>query len=483
MKRVVKPIHRSRMIAFGCVGIVIGVSLSPSYTSWISPLWVFLFGCIGLIAALMWHRAVMIPIILVAGMLIGGWRGAIDQHDLADYQDFYRQTVRITGGVADDPIVDASGLTIVVLQGIAINGQQQRVGTVRVSAKYPTPIKRSDYVTIEGTLLPGFGTYAGSMYRGAIVSLQEPSPPDVARHLRDVFVEAVRKAVPDPEALLGIGFLTGQKSALPPDLLEALQISGLTHIVVASGYNLTILVRLSRRLLSRVSRLTAFTGSILLVITMIGITGLSPSMTRAGLVTGLSLVTWYYGRHFHPLVLLPFAAALTVLIQPSYAWGDLGWMLSFTAFAGVMILAPVLQKFFFGDSPPGTLRQILGETVAAHLATLPVLVVSFGTLSNVAVFANLMIVPLVPLAMLLTFIAGMGVLMTSFIAPIIGQPVYWLLQYMVRTAEWWALLPWAQFDLKLDAWVGVMLYLFLIVITLLLWRVTKFSFRSASIIE
>ncbi len=73
---------------------------------------------------------------------------------------------------------------------------------------------------------------------------------------------------------------------------------------------------------------------------------MSPSMSRAGLVAGLSLLAWYYGRRIHPLVLLPLAMAITVMVQPSYAWGDLGWQLSFAAFAGVLIGAPLIQAYF-----------------------------------------------------------------------------------------------------------------------------------------
>ena len=69
--------------------------------------------------------------------------------------------------------------------------------------------------------------------------------------------------------------------------------------------------------------------------------------------------------------------AITVLINPSYAWGDVGWQLSFAAFAGVMLLAPLLQSYYFGDKKPGTVRQILGETIAATLADVTDTALSF----------------------------------------------------------------------------------------------------------
>ena len=151
----------------------------------------------------------------------------------------------------------------------------------------------------------------------------------------------MREVVKEPQASLGIGFLTGQRSTLPDSLDEQLRIVGLTHIVVASGYNLTILVRFARRLFVRYSKYWATVSASVMICGFVLVTGFSPSMSRAALVTGLSLAAWYYGRKIHPLVLLLFAAAITVLINPSFLWGDIGWALSFTAFAGVMLLAPL----------------------------------------------------------------------------------------------------------------------------------------------
>ena len=85
-------------------------------------------------------------------------------------------------------------------------------------------------------------------------------------------------------------------------------------------------------------------------------------MSRAGLVAGLGLLVWYYGRKTHPFVLLSFAAAVTLIVNPSYLWGDLGWYLSFGAFIGVIVLAPLIHRYFWGLAEAGTLRGLLVET-------------------------------------------------------------------------------------------------------------------------
>ena len=231
----------------------------------------------------------------------------------------------------------------------------------------------------------------------------------------------------------------------------------------------------------KISRYTALIMSSGLVLGFIAVTGMSPSMSRAGLVTALSLLTWYYGRKFHPLVLLPIAAAVTVMIRPSYAWGDVGWQLSFAAFGGVMIVAPLLQAFFFGDKEPGTVRQIMGETISAQLATLPIIIMTFGQISNVALIANLLVLPLVPLAMLLTFATGIGT-----IVPVVGialaLPTTWLLGYMTSVATYLANLPWAMSDIPIGAW-ALLLYVLLIGACVYMQRATKTSLRDHNIVD
>lgn len=479
--KITRQVHVSWLIAWFCLFIVFGVSIAQNNSGWNTLGWL-LVGITGA-SLVLWKRAVyLIPIICVAGCVIGLWRGSIDEQQLTVYHALYDQQLTISGTVADDVDTGKNGEAVIRLQQPRSN-QHTLPGKLWISSSTKYDIKRGDNVTVYGKLLPGFGNFAGTMYRASVVKVQRPQPGDVARQVRDWFADAIRRAVPDPQAALGIGYLVGQRRALPEELSSALQIAGLTHIVVASGYNLTILVRLSRRIFITVSKyLSALTASGMIVV-FIGITGLSPSMSRAGLVSGLSLAAWYYGRRFHPLVLLPFAAAITVLIEPSYVWGDLGWQLSFAAFAGVMILAPLLQRYFFGEKEHGIVRQILGETISATIVTLPILIGSFSQVSNVAIIANLLVLPFVPLAMLLTFIAGVGAIVVPNMAEIVGLPASWLLGYMVHVTEFLAKIPWAISEIKVPQWTIGAAYIGIILVTLYLWRATRLDLREKSIIE
>lgn len=478
-----RDMHVSWLIAVASGSIVVGVALVPQVGQVWFGSFVWLLVGLALIVIVCWQRAVyLIPLIIIGGLLVGLWRGSIADKELWAYEKLHGHSMTISGSVTDDADKGKSGEQLLRLGEIVANGHEL-AGSVWVSLQSDAEIKRSDTVTLDGKLTPGFGSFAASMYRAKLVKVERAEPGDVALQVRDGFGDNVRQAIGEPQASLGLGYLVGQRRALPPELDQALVIAGLTHIVVASGYNLTILVRFARRLFVRVSKYLATLAAGGMTFGFIAITGASPSMTRAGLVTGLSLAAWYYGRRLHPLVLLPFAAAITVLINPAFAWNDLGWQLSFAAFGGVMILAPLLQNYLYGAKKPGTIRQIVGETMAASIVTLPILVLAFGQFSNVALLANVLVLPFVPLAMLLTFVAGIGVMIAPFVAEIVGLPAEWLLGYMTAVAQYLAELPWAQTTLAVQPWMAWAAYALIAALCIWLWRATKHDLRDSNIVE
>lgn len=469
-------LHSSWLIATLCAGFVAGVWV-VLYTDAVGSIW----GVLVVVPVLVIARRWTVPLLFLASVSFGNWYGSVTYQGQQVAGRLHGSYVVAAGTVREDPSLGGKGELKLQLQTVSL-GDHPIDGTIWVSTASRLEILRGDKLVLRGVFEPGFGTFVGIIQRATIDEVIRPVPGDVGRVVRDWFASAVRLGIHEPQASLGIGFLTGQKSALPRDLAEALQIAGLTHIVVASGYNLTILVRLARRLFAKYSKYWSMLASGMMIAGFVAVTGLSPSMTRAGFVASLSLLTWAYGRSIHPLVLLALAAAVTVAWQPSYVWGDLGWQLSFTAFFGVMVLAPLLQRYLFGDKEPGMLRQVLGETVAAHIVTIPIIVAAFGVISHVAIIANLMIVPLVPLAMLLTFVTGIVGLVLPGAAEVVGLPVSWLLTYMTETTTWLAGLPWAQTEWQPASWLLVMYSVGVLGLCWYLKRATSYQLAASNII-
>lgn len=98
-------------------------------------------------------------------------------------------------------------------------------------------------------------------------------------------------------------------------------------------------------------------------------------------------------------------AAGTLIMNPMFII-NLGWLLSFASFAGIMMLVPKLTRLFFGDKKPGFVAETIITTIAATVMTLPIILYYYGTVSLISVLANLLLLPTLPYAMGLTFLAG-----------------------------------------------------------------------------
>ncbi|MFZ1258774.1 MAG: ComEC/Rec2 family competence protein [Candidatus Saccharimonas sp.] len=475
-------IHPTWQLTAGAAGIVTGVALAQYLPQFSHIAWLGLGLALAAMAVAL-PRRILLLLAFVAGGMIGLWRGGTEQWVLQRYAPLYGQHVLLSGTVADDTETNKRGETVLRLQGVTLE-DKRLPGEIWVAlAQKNVQIQRSDRVNIDGKLLPGFGSFAASLPQAKLVSQQREQPGDIALSVRDWFAAKVGSVIHEPAASLGIGFLLGQKRGLPDELQDALKIAGLTHIVVASGYNLTILVRLGRRLFARVSKYLAAVVSLGLVGAFIAITGLSPSMTRAGLVATLCIWAWYYGRRFHPVTLLLLVACVTVLSNPSYAWGNLGWQLSFAAFAGVMILAPLLTAYFFGKQKPPMVGQILLETLSAQIVTMPILLATFGVTSVVAVLSNLLILPFIPFVMLATFVAGLAAVVSSGFGYIVALPAQYMLDAMLAVIHWTSEIEWAQLQVALPSWGVWVWYILLALACYYMYRVTKFSLRSTSVVE
>ena len=480
--RLFEKIHISWLAAAWCLGLTVGVIAIHYLPRSVEFNMLALFGGLVLfVPVLVWRWRVLMIVAVISGALVGLWRGELGRAGLEVYDSLIGKTAVIQGRVLEDPDIDKKGQTVLRLSDLRINGKKL-AGQLWVVTADKRPIKRSDIVQAQGKLTAGFGAFSASMYRAKVGRVERPVPGDVAVGARDWFAERVREHVPESESALGLGFLLGLRRAMPTELSDNLKIAGLTHIVVASGYNLTILVRLARRLFAKRSKYLAMLSAAVMIIGFMAVTGLSPSMSRAGLVAGLSLAAWYYGRTIHPLVLLPVSAAITLLINPQFGWGDLGWQLSFASFAGVIMLAPLLHSYFFGNKEPGAFRQILIETLSAQIMTLPLLMMSFGVISNVALIANMLILPFVPLAMLLTFMSGVLVFV-PMIGVLIAIPTTWLLGYMIQVTNWTAGFEWAQMEVSVNLWQCVALYVSLILAMIWMKKQTKLDLTKINIVE
>lgn len=471
--------HVSILIGWICFGVLVGIALG-AVAPWLSVWWWIAAGISLLPIVFKQRRWWSVLIAIVAGMIIGWQRGTNETLALSGYDRYIGSTVTISGVISDDPQPNERSQIEFSLGQMTIDGQRM-TGRMYVSVVGAKQLKRGDSVVLRGKLKDGFGSYRVTMRYAQVLASNSGGTP--VRDLREHFSESVRAVTLEPEASLGLGFVVGQRSALPVELDEQLKVVGLTHIVVASGYNLTILVRFARRLVAKYSRFMAMSVSSGLVMGFIAFSGLTPSMVRAGAVTLLSLLAWYYGRRFHPLILIALVAAGSAYFDPIYLWSDIGWYLSFLAFAGVLIVSPLVIARLYGSKKPGAIAQLLIETMAATAMTLPLILMTFERLPVLTLVANMLVAPLIPLAMLATTIAGIAGMVAPAALGWLGIPATIIIGYVVWVVETLSGISWAQMDVSIPVWVMIGLYAIIMGLVIMWWRKTNHNFLMRSIVE
>jgi len=267
-----------------------------------------------------------------------------------------------------------------------------------------------------------------------------------------------------------MGLLVGQRDTLPAATSDMLAAVGLTHIIAVSGYNLTILVRATKRTLAKRSKYQAMIGACTLILAFLLVTGASPSIVRASIISFLSLGAWYYGRKIRPMVLIMLTAAATALWNPLYLWSDIGWYLSFLAFFGVLVIAPIASKKFYRLRKPGVMGQLVIESMAAQIMTLPLILYIFNDSSYLVLLANVLVVPLIPFAMLLSFIAGLAGMLIPAHGGWLAWPAKWLLTYLLDAAGLVARIPHIRFSVSISTWTMASFYAAILAVTLIWWQ-------------
>lgn len=223
--------------------------------------------------------------------------------------------------------------------------------------------------------------------------------------VRDWFAARIAINIPEPEVKLGISYLLGLRDGLLKDFTDNLRAVGLTHVVVASGTHLSILVDIARKIFGRISRFAGALFSVIFIVLFMAMVGFTASILRAGIMAILTILMWYVGRKFQPWRIIIIAATVTLLIDPDFI-GELGWQLSFLSYIGIMIIGPKITQFLYGSTKPPPIASILITTIAATLMTLPLSLYYFGSFSVISLLANLLILPTLPYVMGLVFLTG-----------------------------------------------------------------------------
>jgi competence protein ComEC len=264
---------------------------------------------------------------------------------------------------------------------------------------------------------------------------------------KELYLRGTDQVLSDPEAALAGGITVGDKRSVGPELSQDFQRDSLVHMIVLSGYNITVVINAVAWMLQRMPRFAQFSGSIFVVIFFILMSGGASSATRAGIMALIAVFARATHRVYLGERVLAAASVAMVLWNPWTLCFDPSFQLSALATLGLILFTPKFTAWFSRVPERFGMREILSSTCATQLMVLPFLLYQNGTFSIVALPANLLALLPVPWAMFFSGIAALGGMIFGPLAAPIAIPAYALLWYIITVAHALASLPFAAISI------------------------------------
>ena len=287
--------------------------------------------------------------------------------------------------------------------------------------------------------------------------------------LKKSFVRSLENNLGEPHSSLASGLVVGEKSSLGKDLLDDFRKVGLIHIVVLSGYNITIIADAMRRILVFLPRVWGiFFGG--LGIALFGIlVGGGATVVRSCLMAGIALFAGLIRRDYSVIRSLIFVALLMLIENPKILFYDPSFQLSFLATLGLILLSkPVENRLHFITEKFG-IRGIVASTVATQIFVSPYILYTMGQISIIGMVVNILVLPFIPITMLFVFIAGMSGMFVSSVALPFAWVSHVLLSYELFIVDYFARLPFASINVgEFSFWFVVGFYV--VIIGVVVWK-------------
>ena len=495
-----------------------GVSLVVRFDVREPALGLFLLASALLVALSVGLRRPVLPALLVALLVLGMIRvEALDDDRPSRLSVYHGRPVQLQGVIADDP--EAAGaftrFKLHTEKVEADDATEEVSGVVLVTARESTGLVRErdrpyfrygDRLLLEGKLEapPELDDFDYPLYlarQGIDTVMSFPTVEllddgqgaafynwlyGVRRDLAD----SLARVVPEPQASLGQAVLLGIRDGLPDGLVDDFRATGTSHILAISGLHVGILMALSlaagRWLFGRRYQLYLVLPFTLMWLYAL-ISGMSPSVARAAIMGSVYLAALLVGRPRSVLPGLGLAAAVMVAVSPGVAW-SVSFQLSFAAIAGIAVLAEPLSAWLlsayigrFGSdggvpSFARAMSDIIAMTIAATVATLPLIAFYFERVSLVGVPTTLLVLPALPLVLVGQAVAGVAGLLSTGLGEVFGWVAWLWTRYVTGVVGLMARLPAASVETGPLAPVLVWAYYGVIALLLLrgrAWRLLR----------
>ena len=271
--------------------------------------------------------------------------------------------------------------------------------------------------------------------------------------LRDSLAGSINASVRQPEAAYLSGILVGAQGIVPDNIKEMFSRTGTSHILAISGYNITIVAGMLSMLLAPLGRRRSFWFAIGGITVFTVMVGASASVVRAAIMGVMALAAGQFGRQAASGILILLSAAVMCLINPLLLRWDVGFQLSFLALIGIVYIEPLISPLFSKLLRWDWLAGTAATTASASLAVLPLLLFNFKQLAVYTLPVNIIVLPLVPVAMALGFATAVAGLI-PVVGQIIGQVAWLVAAFQLSVIRIFSNLPYAALEVHMS-WIAL----------------------------
>lgn len=282
-------------------------------------------------------------------------------------------------------------------------------------------------------------------------------------HSRVKFGNALRKVLPEPNASLAGGLIWGERASMPEDFSNNLSRTGTTHIIAVSGFNVSIIVLYVLKFAGTFHRkiVVALTVAVLVgFILFVGLDNL-PAF-RAGIMGFVVLLNKSIGRKTPFLSLISIAIVILLVLNP-LALFTVSFQLSFAAMIGIIGFSERIEGVL--NWCPKGIRGELATTISAIISTSPITIANFESFSLLALFVNMLILPIVPLLTLFSVVNLIAALISMQFGRLISYLTIPSMDYLIKIINFFGALDFASVNMpSLGIWPLIICYSFICVI-------------------
>ena len=380
-------------------------------------------------------------------------------------------SLKLTGLVEKVVTKDAS-------QSVDIQLQGDYHGLIRANVRMYPVVKYGDIVQFSGALQSTAGPSAEYFAKEGIGAVMKfPKEFVVMAHdngsrikagllaIRGYVEESFTKTLAPEQATLMTGLVLGKSGGFSKEFTEKLKVTGTTHLVALSGFNISIIVT-SLLWLSGfiINRRYGVWVCVAVIVGFVVMTGAEASVVRAAVMATIMILAEQSSRMYSVRNAIIAAAFVMVLFNPAILVFDVGFQLSFLALMGIVYLQPAIEQFFKIDPEPGILewRKNAVASTAAQLAVLPIILTSFGFFSPLSIITNVLLLSFIPYTMALGFFIAFARILSPYLAIVLALPAKLLLGYELAVIDFFAKLPFGFQIQRLPVLISIIYYVLLI---------------------